>query len=233
MRELTERYKASIIDGIPESNLVLYCPGLHGLGSSLFDRSANANHGTITGATWTRLPSGIYVLSFDGLTNRIAWGNNASLFPTVAVTLEFWVYSNQAVNTVALSSSFADDIGGILSYLNAGTRVRFYLENVRQDLGSTATDITGNTWHHIALTYDSALGSNNFIYYIDGAAVRTVSTTNAITYTGTKAAGFSQNVGGGVSYFSGKAALWRQYNRALGATEVLRHYTRERRLFGV
>lgn len=233
MRELLERYKADIVDGIPESDLMLYCPGLHGLGKSLLDRSKNALNGTMFLPVWKRLPSGLYVLYFDGIDDKVTFGASALLCPTSAITFELWFNSSQNTVTCALYSSFAADITGILVYLNAGTRLRFYLENVRQDLGSSATDVTINAWHHAAFTYDSAVALNNFIYYIEGVPVRTITTANAITYTGTKSAGLSQNVGGGVTYFKGSISLVRLYDRALSATEILRHFTRERRLFGV
>jgi len=47
--------------------LVLYLPFMEGTGSSVHDLSKYHNNGTITGATWTQLPSGIWVLSFDGV----------------------------------------------------------------------------------------------------------------------------------------------------------------------
>ncbi len=50
---------------------VLYLPGLPGFGPTIYDYSITArtgtpNHGAISGATWTRLPSGLWGLSFDG-----------------------------------------------------------------------------------------------------------------------------------------------------------------------
>ena len=46
------------------NNSVYYCPGLEGGGTTLWDYSNNGNHGTITGATWVRLPSGLWSLGF-------------------------------------------------------------------------------------------------------------------------------------------------------------------------
>lgn len=46
---------------------VLWLPGQDdAYSTTIRDRSGNNNHGTITGATWSRLPSGLWVLSFDG-----------------------------------------------------------------------------------------------------------------------------------------------------------------------
>lgn len=48
----------------PNANCVLYMPGLPGNGSTIYDRSIYGNHGTIFGATWERLPSGLQANSF-------------------------------------------------------------------------------------------------------------------------------------------------------------------------
>jgi len=50
----------------PELGCVLYLSGLPNSGSKIHDRSPYGNHGAITGATWQRLPSGLWCLSFDG-----------------------------------------------------------------------------------------------------------------------------------------------------------------------
>ena len=50
----------------PESGNVLYLPGYPAQGSTIQDFSGNGNNGAITGATWTRLSSGLWVLSICG-----------------------------------------------------------------------------------------------------------------------------------------------------------------------
>lgn len=56
-----------------------------------FDRSRYCNHGTITGATWVQLPSGIWVLSLDGSDDFIDAGAN-TCFDTLTngYTLMAW-----------------------------------------------------------------------------------------------------------------------------------------------
>ncbi len=50
----------------PPLGTVLWYPGLPGAGSLIYDRSLYGNHGTITGATWTRNSKGLWGLNFDG-----------------------------------------------------------------------------------------------------------------------------------------------------------------------
>jgi len=59
--------------------LVLYLPFMEGTGSSVHDLSKYHNNGTITGATWTQLPSGIWVLSFDGVDDYVEVPNHNAL----------------------------------------------------------------------------------------------------------------------------------------------------------
>lgn len=64
-----------------DPSCVLYLPGHPGSGSTIYDFSGKGNNGTINGATWKRLPSGLRVLSFDGNNDEIDCGNDSSLFP--------------------------------------------------------------------------------------------------------------------------------------------------------
>ncbi len=61
---------------------------------SVYDRSGYGNHGTITGAVWTKLPSGLWVLRYDGIDDFLAIPNAlgalAGALPTF--TLSMWVY---------------------------------------------------------------------------------------------------------------------------------------------
>lgn len=63
----------------PPADCVLYLPGLPGTGSVIKDYSGQDNDGTITGATWTRLPSGLWGLSFNGSGNKVTITSAASL----------------------------------------------------------------------------------------------------------------------------------------------------------
>lgn len=66
---------------------VLYMPGLPGYGSKIWDRSQGGNHGTIVGATWERLPSGLWTLRY--------WGDDyvnidSALTSLAATTKGYW-----------------------------------------------------------------------------------------------------------------------------------------------
>ena len=77
-----------------ELGCVLHLPGLPGGDSTIHDRSPYGNHGTITGATWKRLPSGLWCLSFDGSDDYVTVGLGASINITGPFTTKAWVYAD-------------------------------------------------------------------------------------------------------------------------------------------
>lgn len=229
MREFREGKIAAIVDSIPESYLAGYYPGLHGRGSTLIDRSKNANNGTITGATWVRLPSGLYVLSFDGSGDVVNLGNDSSLRLSSAFTLMSWVnITTPASNLVILSRRTTSNNWQL--YTNATPKFGFtyWVSGVEKTLvnQSTATLVT-STWYLLAVTHDAS----NDILYLNGVldksqtAAGNADTNSTVTTFGALNTSAFQS-------FNGKLALPRLCSRALTATELLRAFNREHRLFG-
>ncbi len=228
--ELTERDKALIIDGIPETNLVLYCPGLQGKGSSLLDRSANANHGTITGATWTRLPSGLYVLSFNGSTSKVSFSAGAGTpldIDTGAVVLESWF------NTDTIAAGEAQIIGRGTEGASGWRLVR---NAATLKLGYSGSGTITSTAILVAGTWVHALGVINgasSVLYINGVSAAT-GTVNPVAATKDVYMGcVHRETDAEALFFDGLIAIPRIYNATKAAAVPLAHYTRERHLFGV
>lgn len=230
MRELTERYKASIIDGIPEAALVLYCPALHGLGGKLLDRSVYANHGTISGAAWKRLPSGLPCLSFDG-DDYVDCGARASLFlGTGDFSIVIWIkMSTSATHRTILSKGRVAANQMWFAYHATTHKIRFWIGGLGHNiLFDVVSD--DDKWHQLAVVRNGGWG---FVFQdsvsVGGANADISDNVDTKRLT----IGASDDYGIQGEYFIGSIALPRIYNRALSATEVLRHYTRERRQFGV
>jgi hypothetical protein len=60
-----------------------------------FDKSKYNNHGTITGAVWQRLPSGVWVMRLDGVDDKVDCGNPASLNSLTGVQTHMaWMKAN-------------------------------------------------------------------------------------------------------------------------------------------
>ena len=251
MREITERVKAgylperglaSIIDGIPGANLVGYWPALHGHGATLLDRSQNANTGTITGASWQRLPSGLWALSFNGVANRVNLGAGTSLAIVGSLTLEAWIKPTDATPaaTQFCLAKWRDTGGDIRSYalalLTSGKCAVF-----ASLLGTGATECNraSNTaitevWSHIVGVYNTV--GPTLVMYTNGAldTGTLTGTIPASVYSSAEPLlmGLRDSVGL-VQAFAGSIALARVHSEALSAAAILRHYTRERLLFGV
>jgi hypothetical protein len=230
MRELSEHDKALIIDGIPDANLVLFCPGLQGRGSTLIDRSTNANNGTISGASWKRLPSGLWGLSFSGATHIVNCGDGVSLDITAAITLECWFKATAFAATQALlqrddgtnrnyglslTTTSGKPYGGIWVGNNAYAVV-------------CSTTLSANTFYHVAFTFDGTALNIYLNGVIDATPVTKVGSIDNDNVSFTIGARKS-----GDRNLSGQLFLPRVHNAALSVAVILRHFTRERRLFGV
>lgn len=80
------------------SGCVLFCPMQDDQQKDeIKDISGKRNNGTISGATWTRLPSGLWCLSFDGSNDSVDCGDDVSLDITTQLTLLIWVSMQEAI----------------------------------------------------------------------------------------------------------------------------------------
>ncbi len=242
MRELHEHDKALIIDSIPEANLVLFCPSLQGHGGSLLDRSQYATHGTITGASWVGTPRGLKGLSFDGLTNYVSIGDKASLTFTaggidVPFTIMCWVYSDFAGTYGWINKATGATAGefSVISVAGGNLYFRVVDDTVGALIGQlTNAVLAANTWLHVACTYDGTGVAGGCIIYVNGGVRVTTAQTTGV-YVKLRDTAIDAELGrrGAGSYFKGKLAMIKAYDRALALAEITRHYTRERHLFGV
>ena len=230
MRELSEFDKAEIVDSIPETDLVMFCPGLQGRGGKLLDRSVNAGHGTITGASWAGTARGLKCLSFNGIANKVTMAAGLKVLPaTGKITVAAWVNPSSivgnhdaisrnyyAVGGFGLRTSQGDGKLGMILYAGGATRVK---------TGVVAVPI--NTWSFIALTYET----NSAVLYLNGANV----------WAGGGAWGALANPNNDITlaveadsdYYHGKIAMEMIWGRVLTVTELLRLYTRQRHIFSV
>ena len=58
---------------------------------TLYDRSRFQNNGAMTDVTWVRLPSGLWVMGFNGTTSIVNCGVGASLANLTPMTLIEWI----------------------------------------------------------------------------------------------------------------------------------------------
>ncbi len=228
--ELTERDKSLLVDGIPESTLALYCPSLQGRGARWLDRSQYANHGTISGATWTRLPSGLWVLSFNGTTDKVDWGADSSLGLVTggAITLMVWIKPTTLPTYLKLLGRGVGSTDYIFSALSSGA-LRVYLDS---DAKSTAAGVVSAlVWQLAGFTWDGS-GDGLIRCYVNGAKVFTAAAAITTIATGSYSLTTS-GTEGGFSWYNGLMGIPREIKRLYSDTEMLRAFTRERHLVGV
>lgn len=187
------------------------------------------NHGTITDATWKRLPSGLSVLNFDG-DDYVNCGNNTSLDASTALTIEAWVMftgtqgAYQAIVGKATSYLFA--------YHDVADKIFLFVRDGSNYSRSDVVSLVLNTWYHIAvLTTDGTTATT--AGYINGVSINLAQVVAGSLLINT------QNVYLGADstygdFAKARIALPRIYpNYALSSTIISNHYNQERHLFGI
>ncbi len=226
----------------PALGTVLSLTGLPGGSNKIYDRSPYGNIGTIVGATWVRLPSGLWVLSFDGSDDKIDCGTGASLRLSTAMTVCLWANITSLANLNTYISKYDNDnVVGRCWYMNSGSGVvgyRFAVQNVSDSkvtlfYGSEG-DAPEGVWQFLCGTYSASTELISF--YINGALKETAAQTGNIkdiaalkVYVGA----MYDDSDDPTQKINGKIGLPRIYNRALSALEIQNHFNQEKHLFGV
>ncbi len=222
--------KDDLVFSPPELGCVLSLSELPGGDSKIYDRSPCGSVGTMVGATWVRLPSGLWCLSFDGNDDYVDCGDKASLKIAGDLTLEVWA-NPQAIGTNPTIISNQD--GGTSGYTLAVTTGRkIALRHNGLDTPAMTTDelVETGRWYHLVGMYSGSEGKLKI--FINGKLSKQVNTS------GTPAAAtYSLKIGrygaSGAEYFDGYIALARVYNQALSALQIQNHFYREKHIFGV
>jgi hypothetical protein len=223
-----------------DSSCVLYLPGHPGVGTTITDFSGQGNHGTITGATWVKLPSRLWVQSFNGLTNLITITDAPSFNITATLTVLTWVTSTDITaarqyilskyNTTGNQREWAiikEQLNGKF-FVAFGDPVDGTLEG--EQLSDSAY-LVNNIWNHLGFTFSSG----TCVLYANGQAVASTVITGAVPATlfnGTSNVKVGAT-GADASLWGGKIGLPRIFSSALTAPQIANIYQQERYLFGV
>jgi hypothetical protein len=192
-------------------------------GTNASDSSGNGNTGTlVNGPIWTagKIAS---ALSFDGVDDYVSFASQAQS----TISISAWVYAQATPGNLfpriidmpgyvlLLAESGAPDSNS----MSLGFRSRRSSQDGRWD--TPANSMAYNSWHHVALVYDSPSTLNNPDLYINGVK-QTISTITSPQGT--------QTANGGTGIIGNRIPLdrgWqgiiddlRVYNRALSATEI-------------
>lgn len=244
-KPIKKKWAHKMAFGIPPLSTVLSLGGRPNDGSNILDNSPYGNHGAITGATWIRLPSGLWGLSHDGINDVVICGNHSSLNITNNLTVLIWAkvtipdsdyeslfgkYNTNNLRAWCISSPpVAIGAGKYSVTLSAdGTTNNFY----RYDSDSNWFD---GIWHLYGFTF----ASGTFIMYVDGVSVPntvgvSAGTINFLFSTTTNTTVGAVYVADVLSRYSTmQTVLAREINSVYSIAQMLAIYNRERRLFGV
>jgi len=230
------------IDLDRDLDAALYFPGYPYTGSTINDRagSSPANNGTILGATWTRLSSGLWVLDFDGTDDIITVTDAASIQNIFAVggSVKAWINpdSDGEADTGRIYSKSGTRFQ-VLEEAGGYTKLRFYTGFSVADpyWTTTAAVVPINTYSHLILTYNNSNIANDPIIYLNGVA-QAITEGRAPNGTAATDAGgdlIIGNVAGGTETFDGEIGLFSYLPVIWGVSDALNNYNQERHLFGV
>lgn len=213
----------------------------HSSKSKVYDRSPYANHGAITGAIWERLPSGLWVLSFDGGDDVVTMPDIATYNLTTALTAEVWVRTgtiNQDQQYIFAKYAAAGNNREWAILTDTSAQLG-YIRLILGDPADGTSEVTlisaekvfadTATWYHLAITF----APNTLLFYVNGALTETVVSSGAapaLLFNGSPDVELGRRTGG--DYFHGYITRARLHNRVLSVAELWEHFDQEKHLFG-
>ena len=211
----------------PQLGCVLSLTGLPGGDSKIYDRSPYGHSCTIYGATWVKLPSGLWVLSFDGSDDKVDCGNPAILknLPLGDFSIKVWVYFT--ANQAAYAGIYSKYDKPHLEFDVGGDNFEFGTGGAGDIHDPNPASTYFNRWTHIVGTQQA----NDLSLFVNTSLVAGPTTFAGARSTTDSPAYFGWQ-GAVTRYFDGCIALPRIYNRALSALEIQNSFNREKHLFG-
>jgi len=182
------------------------------------DKSRHMNHGMcMNGTNIMQTKEGICALSFNGVNDYINCGNDTTLNPTEAITVELWAKfdvatagENSYIPLISRGSAYLlrkdeEDTNGNLSFF-------IYDGTEWEPRANSNLRPTVGVWYHVVGTYNR----QHLKIYVNGKLKGSVARTGAI-----HTEDLNTTMGYGMQhYFNGLIDEVRIYNRALSAEEV-------------
>ncbi|MGD8415221.1 MAG: hypothetical protein PVF33_13360, partial [Candidatus Latescibacterota bacterium] len=191
-----------------------------GSGVAIVDSSSQGNDGTLFGSpTWG---SGLFgqSLILNGTTDYALVPDAASLDITDEITLAVWIKPEKVGTQYLVKKAIQGGGDGYEISLSSGGAA-FGRLNQTTNANAYRVDATtpyptdGNTWMHLALTYDGSM----IRFYVDGVREDSVAAAISIAANNLDLGIGAQSNGG--SLFQGAIDEARVYCRALGPNEIL------------
>jgi len=226
--------KESLAFEPPELGCVLYLPGLPGGDGKVFDRSPYSNVGTITGATWKRLPGGLWYLSFDGDDDYLPMPASSLWdFGGNDLTLVLWFKLDDLNVEHTIISSDANFKGINLRWNSTSdSKLRLNLSSngsswdiANSVVGAKTSWIQGQ-WYFIAFKRNGS----SFEVSVDNVSDITVSSSAPLSSVTSLQFGKFNTAG---KWLKGSLAIIRIFNCVLSDLQLINIRNNEKSLFGV
>ena len=194
---------------------------------TLYDRSRFGNNGAMTNVTWVRLASGLWVMSFDGVDDRINCGAGASLAITSDISIELWINPN------SLGENNAGRPVEKTQYLIAQTGTQTILFLIIDAGGAKIAQAPNGSapfgkWTYVVGVFNSI----NVLIYTDAVVTVGDATAGPILPNAAQTLYLGDSAASN-RCVDGLVGLVKIHNHALSPGKILQLYETERQLFGV
>lgn len=193
-----------------------------GSGGIAYDSSGHGNNGTVYGAAWG---NGKWdgALHFDGDGDYVNCGNDETLDPTEAATIEAWVFLDQLPSTAGHIMEIASRSGSgtdLDLQIETDNRFKFFVGPGAPNVAVSNTVAQANRWYHVAGTY---VANKTVSIYINGVLEKTTPisiarNTNVYDFC------IGQSCYWPGRFFNGTIDEVKIYSRALTSEEIWAEY---------
>jgi hypothetical protein len=206
-------------------------------GTTWFDKSGNANNGTLTnGPTFNTGSLGSIV--FDGSNDYVNCGNNSSINIVNDITVNIWFKINlltsdwQGILAKRLSNSLTNY--GI-NFNNSSNLFQWYFMSDGINFRILSVPISGNfiagAWYNICAIFQTAGSNTDAKMYKNGILLTSGTLLNNLATVNTP---LTLGVSTGTSEpFNGNISSVQIYNHALTPQEILQNYNATKGRFGL
>ena len=201
--------------------------------TTLTDLSGFGNDGAMTDVTWSQLPSGLWVMVFNGSSSVVSL-TNYTIFGNKPGSINFWwkstgwTYSYETLFCASHGGGWDDQVVQIGRFAETDDICLNITDGVNYTGPDTRKTVTENAWHQTVGTWDGTTA----IHYYDGAFGNS---DPAAYYPSDNATSIRIGNGyvTGTRWFGGSMALLKAYNYAFTPAEVSKQFSDTRSLLGV
>jgi len=200
-----------------------------------FDKSGNANNGTLTNGPTFNTGSGGSIV-FDGTNDYVNVNTDPNL-PGVSGSVSVWFNisntqgssaGNLGLSEIILKHNNSESLNG-WSIVASTSSLTSYIKNGSTNWQvPTGSIITPNTWYNAVITFQS---NTSLSLYTNGIFISSVAIGTLTTNTNPLRLAVSNDPFW--ARFQGRVASTQVYNRALSAQEVLQNYNAQKSRFGL